>query len=539
MIDNPGQAAFARRAWAEAYAALSAADERTPLELDDLELLATAAWLLGRDDDSERAWARAFRELVGRGEPTRAARCGFWLAFGLLIRGAAARGAGWLARARRQLDGAPDDCAERGYLDLPAAIAQIDAGDCASALEIAREAAALGERCGDLDLVIMARSIEGRALLRHDDLAAGTGLFDEVMATVLADEVSAVVAGNTYCVVIEGCEEVFDVRRAGEWTTALTRWCSAQPGLVLYRGQCLIHRARIERLHGAWPEAADMARQACEQLTRPPGHPAAGAAAYLLAELHRLRGDPGAADRAYRQASRLGRQPQPGLALLRLAGGGVAAADAAIRRALAETSDPAARPDMLSAAVEILLAAGDTAAARASADELTGFAARIDMPLINAMAAHASGAVLLAEGDARAALPMLRRACALWQDIEAVYEAARVRVLLGAACRALGDEDGAEIEFDAARWAFSRLGAGPDLARLDAPARAPAVPGGLTAREMEVLRLVAAGKSNRAIAANLVLSEKTVARHVSNILAKLGVPSRSAATAFAFEHGLV
>jgi DNA-binding CsgD family transcriptional regulator len=293
-------------------------------------------------------------------------------------------------------------------------------------------------------------------------------------------------------------------------------------------------------LHGAWADALDAAELACERLLRRP-QPAVGAAFYRQGELHRLCGALALAEDAYHQASRWGREPQPGLARLRLIEGQVDAAEAAIHRATDETQGRLARSRLLPALVEIMFAAGDARAARAAADELSEIAEDFDAPLLRALAAHAQGAVLLLESDARAALGALRHAWAAWQELEVPYEAARVRVLIGLACRQLGDEDTALMELDAARWVFEQLGAAPDLARaqtLSRKARAKP-PGGLTARELEVLRLVATGKTNRSIAVDLFLSEKTVARHVSNIFTKLGLSSRAAATGYAYEHDLV
>jgi DNA-binding CsgD family transcriptional regulator len=533
--------AFGRREWAIAYAGLRASDAVAPLEPDDLERLATAAALTGHEEDSAAAWARAFHELVGRGERRRAARCAFWLGLSLLNRGEVARSEGWLARARRQLDDEPRECAEAGYLALPSAIGQVYGGDAATASEAAGAAAGIGERCGDPDLVAFARLVQGRALMRMGRVADGMTLLDEVMVAVLDDEVSPMLAGDIYCSVIEGCNEVYDLRRASEWTVALTRWCDAQPDLVLYRGHCQVHRAEVMLRNGAWATADDVAADAYERLTRQPPEPAAGNAAYLLADLCRLRGDEAGAEASYREASRWGREPQPGLALLRLAQGRTDTAEAAIRRTLAEITDPGARPVLLAGAVEILLAATDLTGAGDASVELTAIAADADTPFLDALAAHWTGAVRSAQGDQPRALAALRRAWTLWQRIEAPYEAARARTLLGQACRAAGDEDSALMEFDAAGAVFARLGATPDVARVEALARRPsrAAPAGLTAREVDVLRRVATGRSNREIATDLVLSEATIARHVSNILTKLGVRSRSAATAFAYEHGLV
>jgi ATP/maltotriose-dependent transcriptional regulator MalT len=535
-----GRAAFAGQAWADAYERLSAADRETPLEPGDLERLAAAAYLVGREDESAEAWVRAHHELLARGQTGPAARCAFWLAFGLLNRGELARGGGWVARARRVVAGGQDR-AEHGYLRWLAAFQSLLEGETAAALAGFEQAATFADRWGEPDLAALARVGAGRALIRLGRTGPGVALLDEVMVAVETGELSPIVVGDLYCTVLEGCQELFDLRRAQQWTAVLASWCAAQPDLVPYRGQCLLHRAELMQLHGAWPDAMEEARRAYERFLQPTAHPAAGAAAYQLAELHRLRGEAAEAEEAYRLASRWGREPQPGLALLRLAQGQLAAARAAIRRVLDEATDRPDRARLLPAAVEIALAGGDVPAARAAADELAGAAEELDAPLLAATAAAADGAVLLGQGDARAALAALRGAWTAWQELEAPYEAARVRVGIGLACRELGDQDAAAMELDAARWVFRQLGAAQDLAQVEGLAgRGPArASGGLTAREVQVLRLVATGRTNRAIAAELVLSERTVDRHVSNIFTKLGVASRAAATAWAYEHHLI
>jgi len=293
--------------------------------------------------------------------------------------------------------------------------------------------------------------------------------------------------------------------------------------------------------HGEWPKAMDEAQRARERLSDPPGQPAIGMAFYQLGELYRLRGDFTDAEAAYREARRHGREPQPGLANMRLMQGQVDAAEAAIRRVMDEPRDHVSRARILGSCVEIMLAAGDADAAAEAAVELAAIASDVDAPVLHATAAQVTGAVALDRGDPRAALDALRQACAAWGELGAPYDHARSRLLVALCCRELGDRDTAELEADAARQTFERLGAVPDNARLEAlfPATIPAAPFDLTRREVEVLALVAAGKANREIAAELMISEHTVRRHLQNIFVRLGVSSRAAATAFAYQHGLV
>lgn len=537
-----GRDAFARRAWTDARDHLAAADREGPLDPEDLQLLATVLYLTGKEAESSDLWARAHQECLRRGDVERAARCAFWLASGLQEHHELARALAWISRARRLLDEQGRECVEVGYLQLAAAMDAVFKRDLDAAYALFAEARAIGERFRDPDLTALARHGLGRILIRSGKPDEGVRLLDEAIVAVDAGDVSAIAAGDVYCSVIEGCLEIFDLRRAREWTAALTRWCETQPDLVPYRGQCLVRRAEILQLQGAWSEASAAAAQACERLELRAGHPAAGSAFYQCGELHRVRGEIPQAEEAYRRASRYGRTPQPGLALLRLAQGQVDAAAASIRLAVDESRTRSARCRLLAAYVEIMLAARDVAAARAAAEELTVLSDELDAAMLRAMAGQARGSVLLAEGDGRAALGVLRQAWTIWQDIDAPYEAARVRVVIGFACRQLGDRDAAEMELDAARWVFAHLGARLDLARVDArehdaaPASA-AHP--LSARELEVLRLVAAGKSNRTIGAELFISERTVERHVSNIFTKLDLSSRAAATAYAYEHQLV
>lgn len=533
--------AHARRAWTESFELFSAADVDDPLGPDDLECLATAAYLTGRDEASGNAWARAHQGYLDRSEVERAVQCAFWHGFGLLNRGDYARASGWLSRAQRLLENTGAECVETGFLLLPAAVRHVDAGEPAAGLATFERAGDIGEQYDNRDLTVVARHGCGRALIRLGRIEEGVALLDEAMAAVEAGDVSSMIAGFVYCSVIAACQEISDLRRAHEWTDALSDWCESQPDLVPYRGECLVHRAELMQLHGAWSDAIEEAKRACERLASPPGHPAAGSAFYRRGELHRLRGEFEEAEAAYREAGRWSRAPRPGPALLRLAQGRSEAAGAMIGRLLEESRHPSDRTALLPAWVEIELAIGNLDAAREGAAELETIAADLGAPLARAVAAHARGAVLLAEGDPRAALDRLRSAWSTWEELEAPYEAARARVFIGLACRALGDDDGATIEMEAARWTFEQIGAAPDLARVDRLAgRTPARPSSsLTDRELEVLRLVATGRTNRSIADELFISERTVERHVSNIFRKLVVSSRAAATAHAYRHGLI
>jgi DNA-binding CsgD family transcriptional regulator len=531
-----GRAAYAERRWLDAHGSLTAAE---PLAAEDLERLGTAAYMLGRDDEYVEALERAHRAYLSRGDELRAARCAFWIGVNLGIRGELGRASGWAARARRLIERVGRDCAERGFLALQRMLEHEAAGDYDGALAAVAEAMATGERFGDADLFALAAQDHGILLIKRGRVAEGLALLDEAMVTVTAGELSPIVNGFVYCGVILGCQAAYEPRRAQEWTTALTRWCEQQPDMVSFTGTCLVHRAEIMQLHGAWRDALEEARRAHERCAQANNAAAAAEAFYRQGEVHRLQGAFAAADVAYGNARRGGREPQPGVALLRLAQGRSAAAAAAIDRMLDETSDPSPRAALLPAAVEIRLAIGDLDAAAGACRELERIAERWAGGMMGAIAAQARGAVDLASGDARAALVALRRAWHAWRELDAPYEEARARVLLGQACAALGDLDTAESELAAAREAFTRLGAAPDIARVDALARRTPETHGLTARELQVLRLVAVGNSNKQISAALVISEHTVARHLQNIFAKLGVSSRTAASAFAFAHDLV
>ncbi|RPI11060.1 MAG: LuxR family transcriptional regulator, partial [Actinobacteria bacterium] len=499
---------------------------------------AVSAYLVGENDESVRAWTRAYAAFVERGEHQAAARCAFWLGFTLILNEEPARGGGWLGRLEASVRQLGPSCAQRAYLLLPDFLDALGRGDATSADALADQLTTAVRDCDDPDLAAFGLLCRGQASLALGDTARGLRRLDELMVSVTSGEVSPIPAGIMYCAVIEACMSIFELRRATEWTDALDAWCAAHPDLVPYRGQCLVHRSQILQLHGDWIDAAVEAERARVHLSRP-RHPALGLALYQQGELHRLRGRFDDAERAYRAAGDQGRDPEPGLALLHLAEGKVDAAAAAIRRLLDESLDPVMRGALLPAAVEVLLAVGDVDGTRHANEELSALARNSGFALLEANADYAAGILLLAESDARAALTSLRRARSAWHHLGLPYESARARVQIAIACRALGDDEAARVELDAAAATFEELDAQPDLARTASLLAVSERPTVLTDRETEVLRLVATGKTNRDISAALVISEHTVARHVQNIFTKLGVSSRSAATAYAYEHHLV
>jgi DNA-binding CsgD family transcriptional regulator len=528
-----------RHAWAEAYRWFSLADHQRPLGVADLEHWATSAYLLGRDVEFHGLLDRAYHAHVARTNHAGAARCAFWLGLTSLLRGEAAQASGWVARARRLIEG--QDCVEQGYLLLPVAEQHLGEGDAGAGLELASAAAAIGERFGDPDLTACARQLQGRARIEQGDVGPGLGLLDEAMIGVSGGELSPIVTGLIYCSVVEACQRVFAFSRAREWTLALTQWCERQPDMVAFTGICLVYRAEIMQASGDWVEAMAEACRACARASQPGGRPAPAGAFYRQGEIHRLRGDFQAAESAYREASLRGLDPQPGLALLRLAQARTDAAMAALRRTVGAAADPLQLARLLPAYAEVALAAADPETAHKAAAELEQIASTYGTEVLRANAAQVRGAVELAEGRPQTALTALRRASEMWQQLGAAYETARARLLIALACRTLGDVESAELELDAAGGLFERLGAAPDLARVASLRTQRARRDGhrLTARELDVLRRIAAGKTNKAIASELAVSERTIDRHVSNILSKLGVSSRTAATAYAYHHQLL
>lgn len=540
--------AVAREAWADAYAALRDVDPglMTP---DNLAALADAAWWTSRVEESIAARTKAYSGYVAAGLARQAGFSAWMLFYEYQLAGRTAAAAGWLRRARQHLSGEPE-CVEQCYLIWIEAEEAQRRGAFDEAMACARRMGDIARRCDSPDLLAMSAQAQAGVLLAQGRVAGGLALLDDAMCSAMAGELSSFFTGWIYCLGLQQCMASADLERAVEWTDAAMAWCASMPEENNFRGLCRVHRVEVLELCGDWPQAETEAAMTRRELL-PYEARTAAEAFYLTGGIQRRRGDLAAAEASYERAHELGRDPQPGLALLRLAQGKADSSAAALRIALAaddgdQGPDRLGRCRLLAAQVEISLALGQLDQARTAADELESTAREwqrrreSERTVLHATAAGAGGAVAFADRDLDRALSLLRRALALWLELGVPYEAAQVRMTLAAADRAAGDEEGARLELQAAQAVFERLGARPDERRAvallgDVQHR---LPGELTEREVQVLRLVAAGRTNRSIASELVISEHTVARHLNNIFAKLEVSSRAAATAYAFTHGL-
>jgi ATP/maltotriose-dependent transcriptional regulator MalT len=529
--------AYVRQRWTDAHAGFASVAATSELTLDDLAAFADAAWWLGRTDESLALSEQRYRRCLQADRAPAAARLAVEIGFLWLIRGEQQIGSGWISRARRLLAEAPE-CPEQGYLRSLEAHEALATGRFDDARTIAQDMQALATRHDDPTLGAIGLVLEGVASVRSGEITRGLALCDEAMLPVHAGDVVPTWAGNLYCQVMALCFELADLERARAWTEATERWCDQFSNAAMFTGICRVHRAQLLHLEGDWDRAEARAAQACRDLADMNVEVAA-AGQYEIGELRRVRGDDTGAEQAFTRAHDLGRDPQPGMALLRLAQGDAAAARAALSAALAGVDQPLARVPLLTALLDVADALDDPELARAAACELGGIATTFATPGIHARAATASGVAHLLAGEPDRALVHLRTSCRGWRELRCRYELARTQVRLGRALDAVGDIEAAVREREHAAAAFRELGARRDLAALDRVTGSRPTFGGLTDREAQVLGLVADGASNAAIADRLTISERTVERHLSNIFLKLDVSSRTQAARLAFEHGLV
>ena len=519
--------AHAARDWATAAAHFDAVlPDR--LAADDLAAYADAVWWLGRIDDNLRLNAAACDALLAESRPAEAAWAALVLGIFHMSRGDEPLGMGWIGRAGRLAEGIPE-CPVHGWLLLLTEVEpSLTAGRPTAAVDAARRMREIARRLHEPELLAAGIHSEGRALIRSGHVADGLSLLDEAMVTVLDGKLAPFITGTLYCHTIAVCHEVADVRRMTRWTELAERWLATFPAAVAFAGLCAVHRAQLQLIHGRWEDAERTALQVVSDLDANRVDYAAEAW-YVVAEARRLRGDSRAAG-AYDEAHARGRDPQPGRALLQLQGGDAAGAATSVRTALtAVGGDPLRRAPLCAAAVEIAVSAGRPGDASSAASELAATAATYATSGLEAMAGWARGAVLLAEGRAEEALPVLRDACRRWHEVGAPHDVAGICVRLAEAYRALGDEASAAAEEARAEETYDRLGV---------PRPRAEAPGGLSRRECEVLTLVAEGRSNREIGERLFISDRTVGRHLTNIYNKIGVISRTQAARYAIERGI-
>jgi DNA-binding CsgD family transcriptional regulator len=521
--------------WEESCAEFTAADAVEPLAVEDLEAFAEAAQVSARGDEAAALLHRVFDLRVSAGELDAAAEVAFWLWWVLLNNNQFVQASGWLKQTSRTLGAAMGNSL---WLRIPEAMFQATTGHRSRAEQLL--SAIIDE--GQGEVVPWALSMWGQTLIDQGRLDDGLDHLEEAMAILVDQDLSPRVTPWVYCAAVRGCCLARDFARARDWNRSMGRWLDSLSSLGgAYLGNCRIYRSQLMLLNGAWTEADDEIAAVCADLEGYTGW-VGGHAFYQLGEVRRLRGEWDAAEDAYRRAAENGCPTQPGLALLRLAEGDIKAASAGIRRALTEVTATPDRLDLLKAATTIYLEQGNIDAARDAVAEFEKSTENLTTPVIKAELSGIQGALALSEGNPGSALPLLRLAAGTWHEQNAPHERARLNVLIGQACRALADEDGARLEFSAAQETFERLGAHPDLAQL---ARIVGVPDaasashGLTRREIDVLWLIAQGHTNRAIANELHISERTVHRHVSNIFTKLDVDSRTAAVAHAIKNRIV
>jgi class 3 adenylate cyclase len=456
-----------RQAWRAAYAAYGDVD-RAELTAADFESFGEAAWWSGKLDEALALRERAFAAYSADGDPRGAARLALALAWDYEGKGSFAVSNGWFANAERLLADV-DSAPEHSRLQLMKALGAMIQGELEAAVAMFDDAYELAKRVGARDDQMLALSGKGRTFISAGRIDEGLALLDEASASAVCGDISAHSAGIVYCITISACQDVGDYRRAVEWTEAANRWCDTLD-VTGFPGACRVHRAEAMRLRGDWSAAEAQALAACEELKDfDQMIPAAGW--YEIGEIRRRRVDLAGAEEAYRTSSELGREPQPGLALVRLAEGKVDAAAAAIARSLEEAQGPLFRLRRLPAQVEIAIAAGDLKTARAALTEMeqTVDAYKIGdrrAPAFDATAHYAHGQILLGEKDWSAAITAFKHARTEWQRVGAPYETARARAALGIAYRRSGDEHASTTELEDALATFERLGAAPEAARI-------------------------------------------------------------------------
>jgi len=532
------RAAYSSSSWADATDLYLQADAEATLDVPDLEALAWAAGLAARDAEMLAALERLYVVYERRGDHENSARMAFWCGLRNMMIGEVGLGSGWLHRAATHADATPQDCVQRGYLMLPKVFMHRARGDYDAAIEVADRALSIGEKAGDDDLMALAGSLKGGLLFRLGRIDDGYGPIDEAMLLADSDRLSPLVCGVCYCEIVASCCRVQEMVRAREWTAILDAWCRRNPQAKAFHGVCQVHRAEVLQLEGKWAEAFSEAQRAGEGLKGTTEQTAMATAAYRRGEILRLRGKFTDAELEYRSAGETGIDPQPGLALLRLAQSREKEAAAMIRRAIETAADMPGKVALLPAGIEICIACRDLDRAEELCTELAKIADLFGTEILARIADQGCGALALARGNAAEGVAALARARNYWSAFGAPYLAARLRVDIAGGCLELGDAESPALELKAAEKTFLELGAEPDLARLR-KLRGERAPGEPTAREREVLALLAEGCSNRDVAHALGLSPKTVNRHVENIFNKLGVSSRSAAVAKGLKSGMI
>ena len=539
MSLEEARAAYDGGDWDLAVSSLEALNLEGSLEADDLDRLATGLAMLGRKPGIAGIRERAMGGHLENGDIAKAVHSGFWAGTEYVQMGQMAQAGGMLRQVQEVYETHSPEGPSAGWVEVGQGYVVWVQGTMEAAIEHLRRAVDIARKVADVDLTAIANFMAGRLLIDMGDVDEGLERLDEALLSITRSEASPVTQGVAYCGCIAAFMDVFEHERAREWTNALNEWIDPQKGRLIFRGQCLIFRSEIMQLAGQWDEALEESRLSVDELGGPYPNPFLAGAHYQLGELLRLRGDYTGAEESYSTASEIGFLPQPGLALLRLGQKQIEAAEKSIRTAMEGANDRIRRSKLLSGFVEIMSEVPDLASARDGSDELARIADEVGADFVKGLATVAEGAVLLAEGKAKESLRPLRASLEIWNGLDAPYEASRTRVLIAKACESLGDLETCAMEIQAARAIFQRLGAEPDLKAIGSLGGSKAHSElGLTGRELEVLALVATGKTNRVIAEELFIAEKTVARHISNIFTKLDVSSRTEATAYAYEHGL-